>query len=140
MTRQTSIAAYNKIKSDGLLSKRRLEVYQILYKFGPLTAHEVVNIARSKYPKANQTGFNARLSELRTMTVVDEVGEKADKVSGHLNILWDVNSNLPIKLPKKKTKDKIIAELRLEIEDLKTQLMQLTKPLSVPRRRRSNER
>ncbi len=115
MVRQTSIDAFNKIKGNGLLSRRKLEVYGILYKNGPLTAHEVVNIARKMYPKANQTGFNARLSELEKLGVVSVVGQKINSISNKQNALWDVTNKLPEK-PSKilTTKQKLqIAEVIL---------------------------
>lgn len=95
MTRKISLDAYNKIKENGLLSKRRLEVYHILFHNGPLTAHEVVAIARQNHPLSNQTSFNARLSELRNRGVVFEVGFKTNPVSLVENILWDVTDSLP---------------------------------------------
>ena len=70
--RHTSIEAFNKIKEEGLLSRRKMEVYEILFRHGPLTAHEIVSIARDKYPQANQTGFNARLSELKEVGYINE--------------------------------------------------------------------
>ena len=102
MIRQTSIEAYNTIKENGLLSKRRWEVYDILFHHGPLTAHEVVQVARKQYPYANQTSFNARLSELKKEGVAIEVGSKTNEVSGVSNYLWDVTSGLPIKYDKPK--------------------------------------
>lgn len=105
MKRQTSLEAYSIILVDGLLSKRKWEVYDILYHHGPLTAHEVVGVARKKYPLANQTGFNARLSELKTLGVAVEVGEKENPVSKKKNYLWDVTNGLPKESVKKvKTK------------------------------------
>ncbi len=98
MIRETSIETYHHIKENGLLSQRRFEVYEILFHNGPLTAHEVVKIARHKYPEANQTGFNARLSELETMGVVQRVGSKINPVSGQKNHLWDVTVRLPEKI------------------------------------------
>ena len=47
--RQTSIDCYNKIKAEGLLSKRRLEVYEILFHHGQLTANEIVRISKKTY-------------------------------------------------------------------------------------------
>jgi hypothetical protein len=93
--RKTSIEAYKQITASGLLSRRRMEVYEILFHHGPLTAHGVVEFARSFAPSANQTSFNARLSELKRLGVVQEVGYKDDVVSGHKCILWDVNDQLP---------------------------------------------
>ncbi len=97
MIRQTSLDSYNKIKSDGLLSKRRFEVYDILFKNGPLTAYEVVDVARTKAPSASQSSFQARLSELHEIGVVKNVGKKVNKLTGHENLLWDVTYFLPEK-------------------------------------------
>jgi len=120
----TSKIAYKTIIENGLLSKRRLEVYQILLKYGPLTAYEIVEKARTKYPSANQTGFNARLSELREMGVVEKDGEKLNKISGHNNIIWKLNDKLPKKLENKKSKDKIIKELKEKIFTLECTIRQ----------------
>ncbi len=101
MTRHTSAQAYRRIEEEGLLSNRRWQVYDILYKHGPLTANEIIRYARRYHPTANQTGFNARLSELKRIGVVVEVGEKPDAISGQKCFLWDVTEGLPLKLPKK---------------------------------------
>lgn len=103
MVRETSVISYNTIRDSGLLSKRRWEVYDILYQHGPLTAHEIVAIARRTYPNANQTSFNARLSELETIDCVRRVGKKTNPTSGIENYLWDVTEKLPKKLTKPKT-------------------------------------
>lgn len=100
--RTTSLTAYATIRDSKLLSKRRWEVYEILFSHGPLTAHEVVAIARNKYPHANQTSFNARLSELNYIECVAVVGEKKNPISGCKNLLWDVTSKLPRKIEKSK--------------------------------------
>lgn len=100
MIRQTSVDAYHAIRDEGLISKRKFEVYEILFHHGPLTAHEIVYMARSKYPLANQTGFNARLSELKTLGLAIEVGEKINPVSGKLNYLWDVTDKRPVNFEK----------------------------------------
>ena len=38
--RQTSIDCYNQIKAEGLLSKRRLEVYEAILKSAPCSSGE----------------------------------------------------------------------------------------------------
>ena len=121
--RQTSIDAYNQIKAEGLLSKRRFEVYQILAHNGPMTAHEVVSIARDKYPYANQTGFNARLSELQTLGCIKTVGEKINPISGKFNTLWETTDGLPVEPKKKVSKlekavEEAIKKERLRCADL----------------------
>lgn len=97
MKRKTSIETYNMIKDSGLLSRRRFEVYEVLFFHGPLSAHEVVEIARKKYAAngANQTGWNARISELERAGVIESVGEKVNPTSGFKNIVWDVTDKLP---------------------------------------------
>ena len=41
-TRQTSIDCYNKIKSDGLLAKRRFETFDAIFKSAPCTRQEAL--------------------------------------------------------------------------------------------------
>ena len=120
MARETSIIAYNAIKDSGLLSKLKWRVYDYLYKFGPLTAKQI-NI-RLGCATTNSGVYTTRLSELRRIGVVEEVGRIECEYSGQKVILWDVNKNLPIKHNKKtktKTKDKIIKELEKENKALK---------------------
>jgi len=94
--RQTSIDAYNEILFNGLLSKRRWEVYNFLYQNGPLTAEEI----RVALCPNLGNGITPRLSELKALGVIVEVGTKKNP-SGMEAILWDVTGNLPIALPKK---------------------------------------
>lgn len=123
--RQTSIAVYRQIEANGLLSLRRWEVYKWLYHNGPATGREAIRGARTADhgPVISQT--RARLTELRDMGVIEEIGTTIDKVTGHEVILWDVTNQLPRKLPSRKagkTRKQLEAEnreLRLEIDRLK---------------------
>ena len=45
-TRQTSIDCYNEIRANGLLSKRRFEVYEALLSSAPCTSSEAATITR----------------------------------------------------------------------------------------------
>ncbi len=96
--RQTSVDCYNEIVTNGLLSKRRLEVYEIIYSNGPLTANEIVRISKVKYPNTNPSSFNARLSELKRCGVIIEVGEKRDDISNNNCYIWDLTDRLPVKM------------------------------------------
>jgi len=111
--RSTSKAAYRKIKLNGLLSQRRFQVYQFLYKYGPATAKQV-DVALSK-DTTNSGVFTTRLSELRVMGVVDEVGTTVCDVTGYEVILWTVNDSLPTKFVRPKTKTEIIDELETQL-------------------------
>jgi hypothetical protein len=93
-TRQTSIDCYNKIKQEGLLSKRRLQVYESIFNYAPCTASEVFN---EKNLKTNQSG---RFTELRDLGVIYEKGERLCSVTGRNVIEWDLTDRLPIKIKK----------------------------------------
>lgn len=112
-TRQTSIDCYNAIKANGLLSKRRMEVYEILFKYGPMTANEIVRISKISYPNTNPSSFHARLSELKKYGVIVEIGEKKDIVSNNNCLIWDLTDRLPkkIKLSTSAKKLKVIDAL-----------------------------
>lgn len=104
MTRQTSIEAYNVIKENGLLSKRRWEVYDVLFHNGPLTAGEIgkhMSGYRSAVSTADRN-IHARLSELKKFGVVFEVRERICSITGMTVIECDVTDRLPIKLEKPK--------------------------------------
>ena len=94
--RDTSIEAYNKIKADGLLSRLRFDVYDIIFHHGPMTQGECwrdyFNHARQRHSVA------PRFAELKRHRVIREVGNRPCGVTGMTAILWDVTSNLPEKL------------------------------------------
>jgi len=102
MTRSTSIEAYHKIKDEGLLSLRRWQVYDVLFRFGPLTGNEVLKYLQGHHgiKAGNAPSIVSRLGELRAVGIVIEKGKRMCTVSGMKVILWDVNSKLPIKLEK----------------------------------------
>lgn len=81
----------------------RMQTYELLYKFGPMTAVEMVRKNRERY--GNESGidsYHKRLSELRDIGVVYEVRERVCSVTGRNVIEWDVTDKLPGKLPPKK--------------------------------------
>ena len=123
MVRDTSLEAYNKIKADGLLSKRKWQVYDIVYHNGPLTAHRIVEIAKIESPSANQTSFNARLSELEELGVIKSEGKEVHPVSGKNCYLWFSTGEMPVDIDKKILKSTKIFACRWchkwwELEDI----------------------
>jgi hypothetical protein len=102
MTRQTSIEAYNKIKENGLLSRRRWEVYDILFRLGPLTANETFNILKQeKYLNLSfDSNTRARFTELRELGVIMETQTRPCSITGMNVIEWDVTKELPKKIVK----------------------------------------
>ena len=75
-SRQTSIDCYKQIKSEGLLSKRRWEVYDIVFKHGPMTSNETSDFPSLKGVDGYRHNANARMTELREFGVVQEIGTK----------------------------------------------------------------
>lgn len=101
--RQTSIDAYNKIKEEGLLSRRRWEIYDVVFKNGPMTSAEAFRKLILANTIRNITQSRARFTELRDSGVFQECGTKVCSVTGMTVILWDVTSRLPIKAEKPTT-------------------------------------
>ena len=106
-TRQTSIDCFNQIKQEGLLSKRRLQVYESIYNSAPCTASEVF---KEKNLKTNQSG---RFTELRDLGVIYEKGERVCSITGRNVIEWGLTDRLPINLknPNKTKKQRLDAAL-----------------------------
>jgi hypothetical protein len=101
--RATSILAYNEITTSGLLSKKRMQVYKVLYRLGKATGSQVAQEYKSHYPSASHSeSIRNRITELVQQGVVR------------------VTANLPTKLPKKATKRAKKEELLSLIKDLGT--------------------
>jgi|SRR5882724_6462229 len=123
MTRQTSIDAYHEVLESGLVGKRQKQVYDILYRKGPLTANQTWNVLSSEIGGLRfDSNTRARFTELRDLEIIQEVGEVIDPITKKRVILWDVTDRVPIKPEKKKSKDQIIRELQIENRELKRQL------------------
>lgn len=97
-TRDTSILAYHKIKENGLLSQRRRQVYETVFNYGPMTSAEAFKIINQNSPIKNITQSRARFTELRSMGVFKEIGQKICSVTGHTAINWDVTSQIPVEI------------------------------------------
>jgi hypothetical protein len=96
-TRKTSIEAFNKIKQEGLLSKRRFEVYEALYTSAPCTSSEAIRNAKTTF---GVFGVSSRFTELRDLGVIYEKGEKKCTITGRNVIEWDLTNGLPINFKK----------------------------------------
>ena len=112
--RQTSIDCYNQIKADGLLSKRRLEVYEAILKNAPCTSNEALKDIYS-----GSHGVGSRTTELRDLGVIYEKGIKKCSVTGRNVIEWDLTDKIPInkKVITNTKKDRVNATL-IALRDL----------------------
>jgi hypothetical protein len=112
----TSVDTYNEIKENGLLSEKRMRVYDILYEYGHLTGTQVATIYKNKFPsKSTSETIRNRITELVKMECVDELGEIYCPISKRNVTLFGVNDNLPKKyeLPPtlKQRRDEILLQI-----------------------------
>ncbi len=121
MTRKTSIDAYHEVLESGLVGRRQKQVYEILYRLGPLTANQTWELLSKELGGGFRFDSNtrARFTELREIGIIEEIGTTIDPITKKTVILWDVTDQNPVERPKKKSKDQIIKELKIENAELK---------------------
>jgi len=117
--RAKSIEAWFRINDEGLVGPFQLDVYNILYAHGPLTAGEAWHVYKNQYPTTTR-GRNEiakRIYELTQFGVVVEIGERQCPVTGFNAATWDVTDKLPeTKLKERKPSYKELEE-RLAIRE-----------------------
>ena len=122
---QNSLDAFNHIKKNGLLSDKRLKVYQIfVHNPQGLTGSEVSDIYKKNYPTSQHSEtIRNRITELRDMGVLDEVGNVVCSFTKRNVMKYKSNEKMPIKLQPKKSLNTSIDEI---INDLR-KVWELTK-------------
>lgn len=98
--RQTSRLAYHTLVTQGLLPKRRREVYAALFAAGPCTGSELW-----RFMEREGTGIRgnvrARLTELRDAGLAREVEQRPCRVTGQVALVWDVtDAAVPAPIPR----------------------------------------
>lgn len=124
MIQQTSVETYHKIMKQGLLSDKRMKVYQILYENPDgLTGTQVSQIFKSRYPssKTSETIRN-RITELKYMGVVAEVGVVMCENSQNLVTKFCTTDNIPEKFKPKATLNERINAVLKSVENFATNL------------------
>lgn len=117
IVRSTSAEAYYQIKEEGLLSKRRWEVYDALFTCGPSTQMECYKSLKTNTPRDS---FTPRFTELKRLGVVKELGERECSVTGRNVLVWDITGRLPTgNATTKKTREsrKDLEKLLVQIRD-----------------------
>lgn len=130
--RATSIDAYNKIRENGMLAEKQMELYEVLFHHGPLTANEVFLKFKAKRGKhyAIDAQYRSKLHALREKGVVAEVGIVQDPLSGMHVIQWDVTDRLPAKPEKKPTLKQRLVEANAKIAMLEMRIANLEMDLA----------
>lgn len=116
---QNSINAFNHIKKNGLLSDKRLKVYHIIMSHPEgLTGAQVSKIYKANYPSSEHSeSIRNRITELRDMGVLDEVGNVECEFSKRTVMKYRANTNMPTKLQPKKSLNASIDEI---VDNLRT--------------------
>lgn len=94
--RETSLEVFKRIKDNGLLSQRRLEVYSGLFEYGPCTANELFKKMRG-VSQVSQANIQPRLNELVNVGVAREVETRDCAITGNRVLVYDVTAGLPAK-------------------------------------------
>jgi len=96
MIRDTSIESYNRIQSEGLLSKLRWAVYNHIFHNGPCTGPDTENkLGGSDNGGHFTNSITPRFAELERLGVIKSVGYRKSELTDHRQILWDVTRNIP---------------------------------------------
>ncbi len=121
--KRTSVMAYHKIKAAGLLSKKRMEVYEVIYRHGPMTAGESEQFLRAVMWKGS---ICSRLFELVGQGVIEEAGLRTCKVTGQFVTVYEVTDKLPVKFARPLGP---LALANIKIAELETTIVELKKKL-----------
>ena len=117
MVQRTSIDTYHAIKNSGLISEKRLKVFDIFY-LNPegLTGAEVSEIYRKENPTSQHSEtIRNRITELFQMGVLAEVGVVECQFSKRNVMKWCCIDKMPIPLEKKMTRKEQVNEI---LEDI----------------------
>ena len=113
MIQTTSIETYQSIKNSGLISEKRLKVFDIFYQNPKgLTGAEVSEIYRRENPTSQHSEtIRNRITELVQMGVLVEIGVVECQFSKRSVMKWCCVDKMPIPLEKKATRKKQIKEI-----------------------------
>lgn len=113
MVQTTSIETYHAIKNSGLISEKRLKVFDIFYQNPQgLTGAEVSEIYRKQNPTSQHSEtIRNRITELVQMGVLVELGVVECQFSKRNVTKWCCIDKMPIPLEKKLTRKEQIKEI-----------------------------
>ena len=120
MVRTTSIETYYAIKNSGLISEKRMKVFDIFYQNpNGLTGAEVSELYRKENPTSQHSEtIRNRITELFQMGVLHEVGVVECKFSKRSVIKWQCIDKMPIPLEKKISKKEQIKQILNDVTTL----------------------
>jgi len=119
MIQRTSIETYHAIKDSGLISDKRLKVFDIFYENpNGLTGSQVSEIYKKKHPTSQHSEtIRNRITELAEMGVIVELGVTECELTKRKVMKWCCIDKMPIPLEKKQTKKEKIQEILKDVVD-----------------------
>jgi len=113
MTQKTSIETYHAIKNSGLISEKRMKVFDIFYQNPQgLTGAQVSEIYRTNNPTSQHSEtIRNRITELVQMGVLAELGVVECEFSKRSVMKWCCLDKMPIPLVKKATRKEQIKDI-----------------------------
>ena len=120
MVQTTSIETYHAIKNSGLISEKRMKVFDIFYRNPKgLTGAEVSEIYRQQNPTSQHSEtIRNRITELVQMGVLAEVGVVECQFSKRSVMKWYCIDKMPIPLEKKVTRKEQLKEILKDVVQL----------------------
>lgn len=120
MINSVSIEVYHSIKNSGILSDKRMKVYDIFYENPQgLTGSEVSEIYKSKYPSSKHSEtIRNRITELRDMGVLDEIAIVTCQYTNRSVTKFRLNHKMPTSLEKKETLNEKLDKILQNIVEL----------------------
>ena len=124
MVQKTSVETYHAIKNSGLISEKRMKVFDIFYQNPQgLTGAEVSEIYRKENPTSQHSEtIRNRITELVQMGVLAEVGVVECQFSKRNVMKWCCIDKMPIPLEKKLTRKEQVNEILKDITVFGTSL------------------
>lgn len=113
--RDTSLQAYKQIVASGLINGIRLQVFDAIYKHGPITMNEIFI---EHLPTISQHTQTPRYAELEEMGVIAAVGKRVDRHTNVECITWDITGKSPTKLKPRLSKPDQIARVKKLLNDI----------------------
>jgi predicted transcriptional regulator len=101
--RQTSVDVYRQIRDEGLLSKQRWRVFEVLHTHGPMTATEAWKVLGG-----SRVTVSPRFKELEVRGVIRVNRIRPCTVTGRSVIEWAITGELPTEPKKRKTEAQIL--------------------------------
>jgi hypothetical protein len=120
MIQVTSKETYHAILESGLISEKRMKVFNIFYQNPQgLTGAEVSEIYRKNYPSSQHSEtIRNRITELVQMGVLAELGVVECQFSKRSVMKWYCVDRMPIPLEKKVTRKEQLKEILKDVVQL----------------------